>query len=76
MILKINGMPVEEIIREGFGIVGSSAKEVYSFIHTPLYVEVSTDVNQFDVDANVFNIPHHAFSFIKPHIDTLLESLF
>jgi hypothetical protein len=77
MIVKINGTPVDEIVKEGFGIVSTGVKEAYGLIHTPIDVEVSSNAHHLlNLDANVFNIPHHAFALVKPHVMTAFEYLF
>lgn len=56
MILKINGVPVEEIVKEGVE-VGVNITDMYNLIHIPVVV----DFNWFKLDLNAFNIPDHLY---------------
>lgn len=77
MILRINGLPVDELVKEGVDAIGMNLKGAYNIVHTPINLDVSTDVHHlFNIDANVFNIPQHTFNFIKPHLDTIIDSIF
>jgi hypothetical protein len=77
MIVKINGTPVGEVVREGFNALGDGVKTAYGIIHTPLDVEVTTHAyHLINFDVNIFNIPHHAIALVKPHVVTAFEYLF
>lgn len=76
MLLKINGVPVDELVKEGVD-VGFSVRDVYHLIHTPINLDIGLNTHHwFNVDMNVFNIPHHTYELVKPHVSMVLDHLF
>jgi hypothetical protein len=76
MLVKINGVPIEELAKEGVD-VGLSIKDAYHLIHTPINLDVGMNTHHwFTADMNIFNIPHHAYDLVQPHVNMILERLF
>ncbi|GFN32579.1 hypothetical protein [Paenibacillus xylaniclasticus] len=71
MIIKICGVPIEEVVEKGIDIKANIV-DAWELVHVP----VNVGLGAANVDINPTNFPFHLIHMMKPHFNTLVDFLF